>query len=337
MDNLSSSQRDTLRLAGAVTITAGILVLLVRKGDDWADFPLLLVVGIPFLLFYGLGTGAIQLGGGDGDGGGLPAWRATALVLGILFAAATFSQAIETIGGDPNKSGWVFVIFLLTSVSAAFAAAVHGLRYGWLLAGLAAIVSWMALLDAIFDPSATAVRWFFLIIAVLLAAVAWMQKDSDPEETTELVTAAGVAAVAAGVTALLAAAGSLIGASIGAAFGGAPDFSGVSRQRDEWDFFLLVVSVALIWYGARAPWRGPAYVGAIGLLAFVLSAGTDIASILEGDEASTDLVGWPLLLLVLGGAALAAGLLAGGGGGKATAPASSSASAESDYPSENSP
>ena len=315
LSGLSPAQRDALRIAGSVVIAAGIFVLLIRKGNDWADFPLLLVVGIPCALFYGLGIGALRFGPADETRGeGLAAWRAVALVLGIVFVAATVSQLIETIGGDTNKSGWVFVIFLITAAAAWYAASAHGLPYGALLAGLAAIISWIALWDALVEPSATTVRWLFVVIGALLAAAAFAMHSSGRREGPELVTAAGVAGLAAGVTALFAVFGALLGSAVASAFGQEPDLSGGIQQRQEWDVFLLLLALVLIWYGARAAWRGPVYVGAAALLAFVISAGSDIASLVQGEEASTDVVGWPLLLLVLGGAALAAGLI----GGRAT-------------------
>ena len=310
LSGLQPGQRDALRIAGAVTFAAGIFVLLIRKGDPWADFPLLLVVGIPCVLFYGLGIGALGHGAAtDTRAVGLPAWRAVALVLGIFVVAATVSQLIATIGGDPDKSGWVFVIFAVTAAAAWYAATAHALRYGALLAGLAAIVAWIALWDAIVEPSATAIRWLFVVIGVVLAAAAYSLHGSDRREGPELVTAAGLAGVAAGLTALFAVFGTLVGNVFASAFGAEPDVSGGIQQRQEWDVFLLLLALALIWYGARAAWRGPVYVGGVALIAFVFSAGIDIASLVQGEEASSDVVGWPLLLLVLGGAALAAGLL----------------------------
>lgn len=315
-----------LRLAGAVLFAAGIFVLLIRKGEDWADFPVLVTLAIPAALFYGLGIGAVRPGPDDGATGenGLPAWRATAAVLGIIFVAFALIQLIETIGGDPDKAGWMFIISMITAAAAAYAAFTHGLRYGVLLAGLALIIAWISLVDVFVDPSATAVRWLLVLVAAALAFGAYTLHGNERREASELVTAAGIAGVAAGVTALFAVAGAVIGGAVSSAFGGEADLSGGIQQRDEWDVFLLLVSVALIWYGANAPWRGPAYVGAIGLLAFALSAGTDIASLVQGEEPATGVFGWPLLLLVLGGAALAAGLMGGGGtGGRDPAPAAS--------------
>ena len=323
LSGLTPSQRDTLRLAGAVVFAAGIFVLLIRKGEEWADFPVLLVLGIPCAVLYGLGIGALRLGPADdvrddADRAGLSAWRATALVLGIIFVALTLSQLVDTIGGDSDKSGWVFLIFLGTAAAAAYAAVAHGLRYGALLAGLSLIVSWIALWDALVEPSATAIRWLFLIIGAALAFAALRLHAQDRREAPELVTAAGVAGLAAGVTALFALSGALLGGALSSAFGTEPELSGGAQQGDEWNVFLLVLAIALIWYGARAPWRGPAYVGAVALAVFIFAAATDIAAVFEGEEPGDGVIGWPALLLVLGGAALAAGLL--GGGGRPAAP-----------------
>jgi hypothetical protein len=201
-------------------------------------------------------------------------------------------------------------VFLLTAAAAFYAAFGRGLRYGALLGGLAVIVSWMAFWDAVVDPSSTAVRLLFLVIGVILAVGAVRLHRDDAHEAPELVTAAGIAGVGAGVTGLFNIFAGLIGTSLTSAFGGESSVSG-AQQRQEWDVFLLLLALALIWYGLRAVWRGPVYVGAVALLAFTLSVGYQVSSLFAGEGASGDLVGWPLLLLLVGGLALLAGLFGG--------------------------
>ena len=101
---------------------------------------------------------------------GLPAWRAAALVLGLVLVPLTLTQLVDTIGGDPNKPGHTFWTFAVTAAAGWYAAFARGLRWGALFAGLAVIVSWIALCDALFDPSPTALRWLSLIVGVALAA-----------------------------------------------------------------------------------------------------------------------------------------------------------------------
>jgi hypothetical protein len=320
---LRPEHRDALRLTGAVFFASGALALFLRKSsqDQWAAFPKLLVLAIPCLLLYGLGTGDIRLGRADdqaADERAVPPWRAAALVLGLILVPLMLSQLVDTLGGDPNKSGHTAWVFAATAGASAYAALARGLRWGALFAGLALIISWIAFCDAVFDPSATALRWLFLVVGVALAVAAFRLDRDGEREGPELVTAAGVAGLAAGITGLIAIFGQIVAGAVATAFGSEPDLSGI-QQRQEWDVFLLVLALALIWYGLRAAWRGPVYIGAITLFAFILSVGSEITALFD-DGPTGDLVGWPLLLLVLGAAGLLAGLYGGGGATRAPAP-----------------
>lgn len=69
-------------------------------------------------------------------------------------------------------------------------------------------------------------------------------------------------------------------------------------QGEVWNAYLVIVSVACVAYAAWTGGRGPAYMGALGLLVFALVVGYE----------SNDVVGWPLLLLVVGAVGIALGL-----------------------------
>ncbi|HEY5342468.1 MAG TPA: hypothetical protein VIJ66_02295 [Solirubrobacteraceae bacterium] len=77
-------------------------------------------------------------------------------------------------------------------------------------------------------------------------------------------------------------------------------------QHFGWDLYLLIVSLALVWVGARVRARGLGYVGGVGLLAFLISTGVQITRLESGGESTASIVGWPLALLVIGIAGLAA-------------------------------
>jgi hypothetical protein len=80
-------------------------------------------------------------------------------------------------------------------------------------------------------------------------------------------------------------------------------------QHFGWDLYLLVVSLMLVWIGSRARVRGLGYVGGVGLLAFIVSVGSQITRIEAGRAPTSAIVGWPLTLIVLGVLGLAAPML----------------------------
>jgi hypothetical protein len=80
-------------------------------------------------------------------------------------------------------------------------------------------------------------------------------------------------------------------------FGGAPVEASLF-----WDLGLLVASLLAIGAGASLGIRGSAYVGAFGILFFVLVVGLD----LDDSSPAGKLLGWPLIVLILGAAEFAA-------------------------------
>src|SRR3954468_13041501 len=86
---------EWLRILGGVAFAVGAVILYIRKSgaisEDWADFPLLLVAGVPCLLLYGL---ALR----ERRAGEVERWRATLLVVGVVLAPLALEQLRETIG-----------------------------------------------------------------------------------------------------------------------------------------------------------------------------------------------------------------------------------------------
>src|ERR671915_457500 len=249
---------DWLRMLGGVLLAVGAVVLFARKTDDWAAFPLLLVVAIPCVLVFGV---------------------------------------------DTDSSGFGFLLFACTAALAAFGSFRVGAAYQALLAAVAGIATWLFFFDMILDdPGATAFRWLLLVLCVVYALVAFALRGREAPQAPELVTAAGIAAVSVGLIGVLAGAGEAFGALF---FGGTPAEG--EGQSFIWDLWLLLISLGLVAYGAVVHARGPAYVGFVGLLAFVILQGAEVNALLEGDEPDSSFAGWPLILLLIGVAGLAAG------------------------------
>lgn len=290
---------DWLRMLGGVLLALGAAVLYVRKAEDWAAFPLLIVVAVPCVVVFGLGAMAALATGA------VARWHAVLMVAGVLLSVLAFGQLWDTIGINTGSAGFGFLVAAAVGGLAAFASFRVGAAYQALLAALAGIAAWLFLFEMILDdPGGTAFRWLLLILCAVYAAVAFALRGRDAPQAPELVTAAGIAGVLAGVTGVADGAGDAIGALI---FGAPPPGDG--GQGFVWDLFLLLFSLALVAYGAAAHVRGPAYVGFAGLLAFLVLQGAELNAVLAGDEPDGSFVGWPLVLILLGGAALAAGAI----------------------------
>jgi hypothetical protein len=290
---------DWLRMLGGVLFALGAVILFARKGDDWAAFPLLIVVGVPCAVVFGLGAlGALAAGE-------VARWHAVLMVTGVLLSGLAFGQLWDTLGVNTDTSGFGFLIFACVAGLAAFASFGVGAAYQALLAAVAGIGAWVFFFDMILDePGATAFRWLMLLLCLLYAGVAFALRDREAPQAPEFVTAAGIAAVSVGLIGVFAGAGPVLGSLF---FGGTPAEG--EGQSFVWDLWLLLASLGLVAYGAVARARGPAYVGFVGLLAFAILQGTEINALLEGDEPDGSFVGWPLVLLLVGAAALAAGAI----------------------------
>jgi hypothetical protein len=290
---------DWLRMLGGVLFALGAVVLFARKGNDWAAFPLLIVLAVPTVVVFGLGAmGALAAGE-------VARWHAVLMITGVLLSVLAFGQLWDTVGVNTDTSGFGFLIFICVAALAAFASFGVGAAYQALLAALAGIAAWLFFFDMILDePGVNAFRWLLLVLCLIYAAVAFALRDRDAPQAPEFVTAAGVAGVTVGLIGVIAGAGGAFGALF---FGGAP--SDGEGQSVVWDIWLLLFSLALVAYGAVVRARGPAYVGFVGLLAFALLQGFEVSARLEGDEPDFSFAGWPLVLLLVGAAALAAGAI----------------------------
>lgn len=325
--------RDWLRMLGGLVFAVGAVILYVRKsggvagGDEWAAFPLLLLVLVPCVALYALAVA------GRVAGEALQPWQSVLLVAAVLLVPLVLLQLVDVLGGSPGDSLNLSWVFLATAAAAAYAAFRLGASYQVLLAALAVLIAWLAFWDKVLDdPSLNTVRWLVVIagLGFLAGAVALLRESPRPgaedvaarhgaegataanrsqpataAHGSELVTAAGITAVIVG---LLSVVGVIAGAVSSLLAGGVEG----AKPNLFWDLVLLVPSLALVAYGARVGARGPSYVGAFGLLVFILVIGLDVGSLADGERPEGKVIGWPLLLLLLGLAGLVASLALAG-------------------------
>jgi hypothetical protein len=294
---LPDPRGDWLRLLGGLLLALGAAILFLRKTDDWAAFPLLLVVGVPCGLLFAIGALAALATGAVGR------WHAVLMVTAVILSVLAFGQLWDTVGVDTESNEFGFLISACVAGLAAFGAFRVGAAYQALLAAVAGIAAWLFLWDMILDdPSAGGFRWLLLLLCAAYAAAAFALRSVDAPQAPELVTAAGITGVAVGTIGIVDDAGGALALLFGGAAGEG------EGQSIVWDVFLLVFSGGLVAYGASAFARGPAYVGFFGLLAFVIIQGAELGALVEGESPDSSFAGWPLVLILIGAAALAVGL-----------------------------
>jgi hypothetical protein len=301
--------RDALRKVGGLLIGLGAAMIYIRKGpfltgnpEQWAAFPMFLVVAIPALYLYGSIFTRPQTGE-------LRPWQAVHNVFGLIFVPFALSQFVDMVGGSPTAQLNLFWIFALTAALAFYAGSRAGVRVQFLLGSIAVIVSWTALWDKILSDGIGAhwgiYRGLLGILAIGLLAAALYVWRSNPGgddigasatapsgdlglwKASELVTGAGIAAVIAcalGITAI---------GNLNPLGGGTPPI----QTSNFWDVMLLLVSLGLVAIGSQIGTRGPVYVGGIGLVLFLVIAGLD----LHDEPPNPFKFGvWPWVLLILG-------------------------------------
>jgi hypothetical protein len=292
--------RDALRKIGVLLFGIGIAMVWLRKGSDWSDFPVFVLLTIPAVLFYG---GALYTLEGTRN---LQPWQSVASVLGLFFVPAALSAFVDMVGGTPGSDLNTFWIFAVTAGLAAYAGLAAGIRFQLLVASIAAIISWSALWDKLLGDDGIGghigvYRGLLGILAILLLLAAVQIWRSDRREgldrASEILTGAGIAAV--------------LGCSL-AVFSALPnaDLLGIGGigTNTLWDVLLLVISLGLVGIGSRIGKRGPVYVGGIGLAIFLVIVGMDVG---DSTPEPNKLGAWPVILIVLGAAALAASLQKG--------------------------
>lgn len=295
--------RDALRKVGGLLLGLGVLMWTFRKGEDMSDFVLFVVFVAPAAFLYGLGVFS------ERETGGLRSWQTVYSVFGLLFVPLGLFAFIQLIDGTPGAALNIFWVFGVTAALAFYAGVVEGIRFHLLAGSIALIVAWSALWHKILSDGISQNYGVYrgllgiLAIALLVAAVYVWRTDPGPNgrsgtatdaagdrglwKGSELFTGAGIAAVTACSLGFL-----------NLALGQIPlieaDLPGTAFL---WDVALLIISLGLVAVGAQIGLRGPVYVGAIGLLLFLLIVGQDLN---EDQPDPTNFGIWPIVLLALG-------------------------------------
>ena len=287
--------RGDLIAAGAVPLALGALLVNVRLDPTWGTGVFLVIDALACALVLGMGLLAPL------EGEHARSYQQVLLLAGQLLGFVTLVRLAQVLGADRplNAAGSRLWIFLVVTVGAAWIGRARRSAVCALVAALSAIAAAIAFVDWAFSPQGPGtLRWVLLALAIALVLAALARRDAHRRESVYLIDAAGVAMLALGVTFLGAAAVAFTPLpEVALRFLGIP----VGVPGGGWKLVLLAAGLGLVAYAGVDREPGPAYLGAVILLVFVVLVGIPGAG-------GASLWFWPLVLLLVGGVAVGAGL-----------------------------
>ncbi len=276
--------RGPLIAAGGVALGVGVSTTVLRldgRLSAGVDMALLLVCG--GLLFF-LGAQA------PNEGGKPPAYQSVLLGTGLPLLFAGLLVMASALGADfdgvvsPGALMWTSAVVGGLALWPAFARnSAISLLLAAIAVGVALLSGWSWLFDA---QSAAPYRWLMAAYAAGLVLCSLALREPARRHAEVLTDAAGLAIAVIGFSGL--------GFSLGTVVLGTD--SGLPWI---WDTVLLGAGFGLVAFGALDRSPGPAYLGVVNLLLFI---------VVVGDSPDDTLFWWPLILLAGGVAMLVAGL-----------------------------
>jgi hypothetical protein len=279
--------RGDVIAAGIVVLVTLVWLLEGRFDDDWR-------AGV-HLLYAVLATGlaGVLAALAPMEREAPRAYQSVLYVATFTLAIAALMNLADVLGaagslGGAGARAWAFSA--LAALALVFATRRNS-AVSTLLGALSGGVAVLSFVQWAFDAgSAATARWVLLGLMVVFAFAALGQRDRHRPHGVALVDAAGAAVAVIGVTLLTEA---IFGGMAIAREGEGPYEATVAWG---WELVLLGAGFGLIAYSSVDRERGPAYLGVLCLIEFVLLA------------SSGGFAGWPLILLAIALALLVIGL-----------------------------
>lgn len=281
MNDLAIRLRDhpendlSLAVAGVALGIASVLAF-DRMQDSWAAFPLLLLFAVPCALLFALALapGNARDAIGTRSDGRLAPWQTVFFLVAVPLLAASIAQLMRTLGQDDPGTGTATWILALAGGCALWISVRFESPGALVLATLLFASAGLTAIDWIDSDAGIAVyRNVLLVEGLIFLLAARSLWDAHHEHAKLLVAISGLVLIS----------GALLGNEfeLGGLLGFSPSFEG----KDGWQFVLIVVSIGLLAFSAWQRHGGSAFVGLVGVLAFVaFNSGGDSLS------------GWPLVL-----------------------------------------
>jgi hypothetical protein len=226
------------------------------------------------------------------EGGAPRAYQSVLYVASVALFVDIAAQVVLVLDADSTGAATAAI-----AAVAVFALAFATRRNSAICTLLGALAGGLAVLVAVFwifsSAGVSTFRWVLVALMVLFGLAAVGQRDRRPRHGVALIDAAGLAALAIAL--------SFEAVEI---FGGLVDESGEPRPAISvawgWELLALAAGFGLIAYSSVDRQPGPAYLGVLNLIVFVINVAL-------GDGGPT-LLGWPLALAVAAAFLLIIGL-----------------------------
>ncbi|MCW2953155.1 MAG: hypothetical protein JWQ48_2325, partial [Conexibacter sp.] len=279
--------RGDLIGAGAIPFTLGVVLVNVRLDSSWGTGIFFVLTALACALVLGMGVLAPL------EGERPRAYQQVLLLGGLVLLFVTLLRLAQVLGSDAplNAQGSTFWIATLLASSATWLARERRSAICALVAAVAGGVALLAFVGWVFHPHGPgSTRWILFLVAIGLVFGALVLRDRRRRESVYLIDAAGLAMLVLGLTYV----GSLFSLTFAADAGSVGPGAG-------WKLILLAAGLGLVAYAGVDEEPGPAYIGALNLLLFLVLDG------IPGRDGAS-LWFWPVVLLLAGGAMIAAGL-----------------------------
>jgi hypothetical protein len=279
--------RGDLIGAGAIPFTLGVVLLNVRLDSSWGTGIFFVLTALACALVLGMGVLAPL------EGERPRAYQQVLLLGGLALLFVTLLRLAQLLGSDAplDAAGSTFWIATLLALSAAWLARERRSAICALVAAVAGGVALLAFVGWVFHPHGpTTTRWILFLVAIGLVFGALVLRDRRRRESVYLIDAAGLAMLVLGLT--------YVGSVFSLTF--SSDVASVGPGAG-WKLILLAAGLGLVAYAGVDEEPGPAYIGVLNLLLFLVLDG------IPGRDGAS-LWFWPVVLLLAGGTMIAAGL-----------------------------
>jgi hypothetical protein len=281
--------RGDVIAAGVVVLVTLVVTVALRFSERWEPATHLAYIAVVWAFVTAM-AGLAEL-----EGEHPRAYQSILYVASVVLFAAGLLALVAVIDRHHHldSPGVTAGVGALVSVYAAVFAIRRNSAVCTLIASLTGGVAVLAVVGALWEPvSVTTVRWIVLALAAVFGVLAIGQRDRRPRHGVALIDAAGLAILLIAITFVTTFTVSLVG-----------DGSSASTPHPSWGWELVILAAGfgLIAYSSVDRQPGPAYIGVLNLLGFVVIAAR------PGDF-DASLAGWPLVLAIAAALLLAIGL-----------------------------